>query len=89
MTLYQKLPVNRRHLISRLGLAFFTLPPNYTKSLYEELFFLVFQGGGGFTFSDVYNLPLHIRRMYVHQLVEIKKKEQEQIAKSNSKVRRK
>jgi hypothetical protein len=71
-----------------LGLAFFTLPPNYTKLLYEELFFLVFQGGGGFTFSDVYNLPLHIRRLYVNQLLDIKKKENEEINKSNSKVRR-
>ena len=77
-----------RHWISHLGLAFFTLPANYTKLLYEELFFLVFQGGGGFTFGDVYNLPLHIRRMYVNQLLEIKKKEQEQISNANSKVRR-
>jgi len=49
---------------------------------------LVFSGGGGFTFGDVYNLPLHIRRMYVNQLADIKKKEQEQIQKANSKVRR-
>lgn len=81
--------MKRRHLIFPLGLAFFTLPPNYTKSLYEELFFLVFQGGGGFTFSDVYNLPLHIRRLYVNMLVDIKKKENEEISKANnSKVRR-
>jgi hypothetical protein len=53
-----------------------------------NLFFLVFHGGGGFTFSDVYNLPLHIRRMYVSNLVKIKKSEQEQITKANSKVRR-
>jgi hypothetical protein len=48
---------------------------------------LVFHGGG-FTFSDVYNLPLHIRRMYANMLVDIKKKENEQIQKANSKVRR-
>jgi hypothetical protein len=66
---------------------FFTLPPDYKKGLYEELFFLVFQGGG-FTFSDVYNLPLHIRRMYANMLIDIKKKENEQIQKANSKVRR-
>jgi hypothetical protein len=71
-----------------LGSAFFTLPTNYAKQLYEELFFLVFQGGGGFTFGDVYNLPLHIRRLYVNQLLQIKKKEQEEMAKANSKVRR-
>jgi hypothetical protein len=71
-----------------LGLAFFTLPTNYSLQLHEELFFLVFHGGGGFTFSDVYNLPLHIRRMYVSNLVKIKKSEQEQIQKANSKVRR-
>jgi hypothetical protein len=66
---------------------FFTLPPDYKKGLYEELFFLVFHGGG-FTFSDVYNLPLHIRRMYANMLIDIKKKENEQIQKANSKVRR-
>jgi hypothetical protein len=48
----------------------------------------VFGGGGGFTFSDVYNLPLHIRRLYVNNLLKIKKAEQEQISKANSKVRR-
>jgi hypothetical protein len=66
---------------------FFTLPPDYKKGLYEELFFLVFHGGG-FTFSDVYNLPLHIRRMYANMLIDIKKKENKQIQKANSKVRR-
>jgi hypothetical protein len=66
---------------------FFTLPADYKKGLYEELFFLVFHGGG-FTFSDVYNLPLHIRRMYANMLIDIKKKENEQIQKANSKVRR-
>jgi hypothetical protein len=43
---------------------------------------------GGFTFSDVYNLPLHIRRLYVNNLMKIKKAEKEQIEKANSKVRR-
>jgi hypothetical protein len=45
-------------------------------------------GGGGFTFSDVYNLPLHIRRLYVNQLIKVKKEEKEQIDRANSKVRR-
>lgn len=45
-------------------------------------------GGGGFTFGDMWNLPIHIRRMYVNDLMEIKKKENEQINKANSKVRR-
>jgi hypothetical protein len=47
----------------------------------------VFGGGGGFTFSDVYNLPLHIRRLYVNQLIKVKKEEKEQIEKAN-RVRR-
>jgi hypothetical protein len=67
---------------------FFTLPTNYKKQIYDEIFFLVLQGGGGFTFGDMWNLPIHIRRMYVNDLLEIKKKENEQIAKANSKVRR-
>jgi hypothetical protein len=44
-------------------------------------------GGGGFTFADVYNLPLHIRRLYVNQLIKVKKEEKEQIEKAN-RVRR-
>ena len=80
--------MKRRHFLSHLGLTFFTLPIDYKKSLYEEIFFLVFQGGGGFSFSDVYNLPIHIRRMYVNTLLEIKKKENEEIKKINNKVRR-
>jgi hypothetical protein len=72
-----------------LGSTFFTLPPNYRKQIYDEIFFIVFHGGGGFTFGDVYNLPIHIRRMYLNQVLEIKKKEKEQIQKANSKVRRK
>jgi hypothetical protein len=71
-----------------LGLTFFTLPTDYSLKLHEEIFFLIMGGGGGFTFSDVYNLPLHIRRLYVNNLMKIKKAEQEQIQKANSKVRR-
>jgi hypothetical protein len=71
-----------------LGLAFFTLPIDYSLKLHEEIFFLIMGGGGGFTFSDVYNLPLHIRRLYVNQLIKIKKEEKEQIDRANSKVRR-
>ena len=46
----------------------------------------MFGGGGGFTFSDVYNLPLHIRRLYVNNLLKIKKAEQEQKAEQEEKV---
>ena len=82
--------MKRRHLIFPSGLTFFTLPHNYSKQIYDEIFFLVFQGGGGFSFSDCYNLPIHIRRLYLNQLIEIKQKEQEEINKSKnqSKVRR-
>jgi hypothetical protein len=49
---------------------------------------LVFQGGGGFTHSDIYNMPVKIRRFYAHILIDIKKKELEEQKKAESKVRK-
>jgi hypothetical protein len=45
--------------------------------------------GNGFTWRDVYTMPLHLRRFYFRKLLESKKKEKEEIDKmqQKSKVR--
>ena len=39
----------------------------------------------GFTFSDVYHMPVHLRNFYFRQYTELKKKEKEQIDNSQPK----
>jgi hypothetical protein len=41
--------------------------------------------GNGFTWSEVYTMPIHWRRFYYNKLADAKKKEQEQIKKSQRK----
>jgi len=41
--------------------------------------------GEGFTHSDVYTMPVYLRNFYYTQLVETRKKENEQVKKSQQK----
>jgi hypothetical protein len=65
-----------------LGYRFFGLGTNYRIGLHEEIFSLCYYGQGGFTWSDVYNLPIYLRKFYIKQIVKIieekNKKETEQ-----------
>lgn len=54
-----------------MGFHFFGLDPNYRIGLHEEVFSLCYYGQGGFTWDDVYNLPIHLRRFYIKQIVKV------------------
>jgi len=41
--------------------------------------------GNGFTWSEVYSMPIHWRRFYYNKLVESKKKEQKELKRSQGK----
>ena len=41
--------------------------------------------GAGFTHSDVYNMPVYLRNYYYNKLVETRKRENEEIQKSQRK----
>jgi hypothetical protein len=41
--------------------------------------------GNGFTWSEVYTMPIHWRRFYFKKLVDAKKKEKEEYDKANKK----
>lgn len=47
---------------------FFGLAPEYKLGLHKEIFSLCYHGQGGFTWEDVYNLPIHLRRFYIMEI---------------------
>ena len=44
---------------------------------------LVFHGGGGFQYYDVYNMPIWLRRFHTQKISEYHKKQNEEIEKAN------
>jgi len=56
---------------------FFGLPQNYRKHLHSHIFDLIYHGNGGFTFSDVYNMPIWVRKFYISKIIECKQSEKE------------
>jgi hypothetical protein len=71
-----------------LGLAFFTLPSDYSLQLHNQIWELI-QFGNGFTWRDVYFMPIQWRKFYFKKLLDLKKKEAEEHKKvqRQSKVR--
>ena len=56
----------------------FGLAPEYKVTLHEEIFNLCYYSNGGFTQSEVYALPVYLRRFYLKKLVDAKKQETDQ-----------
>ena len=53
-------------------------------SLYQQSIFYFIYATPGFTFSDVYYMPVHLKNFYLRELMELKKKEKQEIDKSQS-----
>lgn len=66
--------LNRRS-ISRLRLTSFGLDDEYIESVYEEIFLMKYHNGWSFT--ELYNLPIVIRRWFLERLVKQKEQEKE------------
>ena len=47
---------------------FFGLGLEYKLGLHKEIFSLCYHGQGGFTWEDVYNLPIYLRRFYILEI---------------------
>ncbi len=58
-----------------MGQAFFGLTSEYKVETHKIIFSLAYFGNGGFTFEQVYNMPIYLRNFYVKYLEEIKQKE--------------
>lgn len=51
----------------------------------DQIFDLTYYGNGGFTFEQVYAMPVNVRSYYYAKLVRIKEIEKETIEQSKSK----
>jgi hypothetical protein len=54
------------------------LPPSYKSSVHEEIFNLAYHSQGGFSQTELYNLPVYLKRFYAKKLVEQKEKEKKE-----------
>jgi len=68
---------------SRFQRSFFGLNSDYIENVYEQFFFLKYQGGWGFT--EAYNLPIGLRKWFTERLIKQIKDENEQMKKTNKK----
>jgi len=66
---------------------FFGLGFSYKKIFHSEIFNLVFHGQGGFSWIDVYNMPVWLRNFYISKIVEFKKEEQKAYDKEVARIK--
>ena len=67
-----------------LQLSFFGLNPSNKLDIHQSIFYFIY-GTPGFTFSDVYNMPVHLKNFYLREFMDFKKKEKEKIDKAQPK----
>ena len=61
-----------------MGSRFFGLTPSYKFQVYDEVHDLVYYGKGGFLYSEVYNMPIHIRRYHIRKINDLHEKDNEE-----------
>ena len=66
-------------------LTFFGLTPNYRSILFSQIHDLVYHGGGGFIHSEIYNMPIWMRRFHINKISEFNEKQNEEIRKAQGK----
>lgn len=62
-----------------MGSTFFGLTPEYKFQVYQEVHDLVYYGNGGFIYSEVYQMPIHIRRYHIRKIDGLHKQQNEEI----------
>jgi len=62
-----------------LVLAFFGLTPQYKQLIFNQIHDLVYHGGGGFIHSEVYNMPIWLRKFHINKINEYNKKQAEKV----------
>lgn len=71
---------------------FFGLGSDYRPMMQDQIFDLMYYGKMGWTYTELYNLPVHLRRYFYLKLAGIRKKENEaeqaQVNKIKSQSRR-
>lgn len=67
---------------------FFGLRPDHRPIIHSEIFDLIFFGNGGFTFSDVYEMPIFLRKFYLKKLSVTLEKQQADMEAASKKTRK-
>jgi hypothetical protein len=62
----------------RLLLGFFGLTPKNKLDIHQSIFYFIY-GTPGFSFGDVYDMPVHLKNFYLREFMGLKKKEKEQM----------
>lgn len=65
---------------------FFGLTPKYKLAVHENIFNMVTYGKGGWTWDDMYNMPIHLRTYYMGLLAKALEKEAGTASSSNRQV---
>ena len=71
--------------MSPLVSPFFGLTSAYRALLFTQIHELVYHGGGGFIHSEVYNMPIWMRRFHIEKISEFNKKQNNEIDKISKK----
>ena len=66
------------------GYDFFGLSPEYKKTLHDSIFNMTYYDSK-FTFTELYNMPVYLRRYYENKLIQIRKEENDEMKKAQSK----
>ena len=67
-----------------LQLSFFGLNPSNKLDIHQSIFYFIYSAPG-FTFGDMYNMPVHLKNFYLREFMDFKKKEKDHIDKANQK----
>ena len=65
--------------------SFFGLRAEDKPAIHDQIFSLCFHGKGGFTHSEVYEMPTYLRRYYITKASKFYEEEKKQIDKANKK----
>ena len=66
---------------------FFGLGPEYRPVLHQQIFDLIYWGKGGFTWSDVYAMPVWLRVFYLKSIEKVHKERNKQEEKAAKKAK--
>ncbi len=68
-------------------MGFFGLRPKDKPLVHKQIFQIIFHGRGGFTFDEVYNMPIYLRVFYLKTLEQYYQEEKAQYDKQAKKSR--
>ena len=68
---------------------FFGLTFSYNQRVYDQIFELAFYGEGGFSYDEVYNMPVNLRSYYYAKLADIMEARHKKAEEAKNKTGRK